>query len=546
MALVSLPYTNNFDSDAVGAAWEDPAFVTSGTDDFAGNYWQVVSPGIGGSGHGFQSITTNSTATIYNAATVESLIPAPLPVALSANFRIQTINTSGNSYIGLAAYGNVSDLGVVGTDTQGTFIWSYMQITGGGLGALLFVNFVNGAGNNSGITISNQVGGSLSINTNDVYNFALAGSYDASSNLTVTLTVTDTTAGVSATRSEWLPWSVVSAHYTGNYFGIVNRDNSGNAGTQTILHDNFSLSSSVSANYLVSQGENLNGWTLTFNDEFNGTQLNTNKWNTTYMWGGSSARTLPGNAEQEIYWDNQFVETNGVLRIRGDKLDTVWYGTTYHYASGLIDSYQNFGQQYGYFEIRARLPHGNSLWPAFWMLYNWPYWPPEIDILEILDSEEEEPHQGAIQGSHGSYFGQFYATFNSTTAYHVYSLEWSPSYLTYYLDGQQIAQVNAPTNTPAPMQVLANLAIGGLGTIPPDATTVFPAYMDIDYIRVWARTNASAPVPYNTGYNIGAVGLTGATSVTTNGTATISGAGVGYLDGATSDSFQFAGPARFW
>jgi beta-glucanase (GH16 family) len=542
-AVVSLPYTNSFDADMTGPWYEDPNFLTSSTFGYAYNYWQVVAPGVGGTGNGYLSVTTNSVGTIYNAATVQSFIPAPLPLYMSGDFQIQATNTSGNSYIGLAAYGNQGALGVVGNATgQGTFIWPFLQVAGSGQGSLGWVNFINGSGNNAGITINNQVGGNLPINTNDIYYLALTGTYDASTNLTLVLTVTDENTSASASRSEVVSWAVLAANFTGSTFGIVNRDNTLNPGVQKVLLDNFSLSSSITTNYLVdaSRSENLAGWSLAFNDEFNGSQLNTNKWDTTYMWGGNSARTLPGNDEMEVYLDNQFVETNGVLRIRGDKLDSVWYGSTYHYASGLIDTYQKFSQPYGYFEMRAQLPHGNSLWPAFWMMYNYPYWPPEVDILEVLDSEEEEPHQGGIQNGSGSYFGQFTTAFNTTLAYHVYSLEWNPQYLTYYLDGQQIAQTHVPTNQPAPMQILANLAIGGLGTIPPDATTVFPAYMNIDYIRVWTRTNSAAPIPYMAGYDIGNVGTSGNTSVNTNGTAVVSGAGLGYASGANSDSFQFA------
>ena len=541
-AMVNLPYTNNFDGDLAGGAWEDPSFQTSSSFGLSGNSWQVVSPGVGGVGNGFDSVVSNASSTIYSAATVQALIPAPAPVYLSANFKLQTLNTSGTSHIGLALFGSRWDLGIVGVQTQGgNFIWPYLQVTGSGLGALGFVNFVNASGNNTGITINSQSGVNLPINTTDVYNLVVSGTYDANTNLTLTYTVTDQATSATASRSETVSATALT-NFTGSYFGLMDRVNSGNGGTQTVLQDNFSLASSGSTNFLVDEPatRNLNGWSLNFSDEFDGTQLNTNKWATTYMWGGSSARTLPGNDEMEIYWDNQFVETNGILRIRGDKLDTVWYGTTYHYASGLIDSYQKFSQQYGYFEMRARLPHGNSLWPAFWMMYDYPYWPPEIDILEILDSMEDQPHTGAIQNGNGSYFSQFNAAFNSTTAYHVYSLEWSPSNLTYYLDGLQVAQTHVPTNTVGPMQILANLAIGGLGTISPDASTVFPAYMDIDYIRVWSRTNAAAPIPYAVGYDIGNVGLSGISVVNSNGTATVSGAGSGFLPGMTADSFQFA------
>ncbi len=542
-AVVNLPYTNNFDGDVVGPWYEDPNFLTSSTYGFAYNYWEVITPGIGGTGNGYLCITTNSVGTIYNCATVQSFIPAPWPLYMSGDFQIQATNTSGNSFIGLAAYGNQGALGIVGAGTsQGTFIWADLQVAGSGQGSLGWVNFINGGGNNNGITINNQSGGNLPINTNDVYSIVLTGTYDANTNLTLVLTVTDQNTSASASRSEVVSWSALSANFTGSTFGVVNRDNTENPGVQKVLLDNFSLATSVTTNYLVdaSQAENLAGWTLSFSDEFNGSQLNTNKWDTTYMWGGNSARTLPGNDEMEVYWDNQFVETNGVLTIRGDKLDAVWYSSTYHYASGLIDTYGKFSQPTGYFEMRAKLPHGDSLWPAFWMMYNYPYWPPEVDILEVLDSEEEEPHQGAIQNGNGSYFSQFTTSFNTTEAYHIYSLEWNQTYLTYYLDGQQIAQVNVPTNKPAPMQILANLAIGGLGTIPPDATTVFPAYMNIDYIRVWTRTNSAAPIPYTAGYDIGSVGTPGSTSVAVGGTAVVAGAGSGYASGATSDSFQFA------
>jgi len=119
-------------------------------------------------------------------------------------------------------------------------------------------------------------------------------------------------------------------------------------------------------------------------------------------------------------------------------------------------------------------------------------------------------------------------------------LEWDPVHLTYYLDGQEIGQTSVPTNAPAPMQLIANLAVGGTGTIPPNGTTVFPAYLDIDYIRAWTRTDAQAPIPYTVGTDIGTVGLPGATSVNTNGTALVTGAGAGYLAGGTNDGFQYA------
>ena len=284
--------------------------------------------------------------------------------------------------------------------------------------------------------------------------------------------------------------------------------------------------------------QELSGWSLTFQDEFVGVGLVTNKWKTTYPWGGADERTLTGNAEQEVYWDNQFEETDGVLRIRADKVNTQWSGMTYNYSSGLITSYSHFAQQYGYFEMRARTPHGDGLWPAFWMGLDRAYWPPEVDMLETLDNNEEAPHYGVIETAKTNW-AEFYPSFNSTVGYHVYGMEWDTNYVTIYLDGQKTWQGRVATNMTEPKQVMANLAVGGVGTIGPDASTVFPAYMDIDYIRIWLRTNSLAPIPTTVGYDIGQVGIAGNAAISTDGTATISGAGSGYWAGESGDNFQY-------
>lgn len=78
-------------------------------------------------------MTTNSTSTIYNGATIQSFIPAPLPVSMSAQVRILTTNSTGVSYLGFAAFGSRPDVGIIGVQTaQGNLIWPYMQLTGSG------------------------------------------------------------------------------------------------------------------------------------------------------------------------------------------------------------------------------------------------------------------------------------------------------------------------------------------------------------------------------------------------------------------------------
>lgn len=296
---------------------------------------------------------------------------------------------------------------------------------------------------------------------------------------------------------------------------------------------------------LSAKAQKLGGWTLTFDDEFNGTSLDTTKWNTCYQDQGPGTGTpctLAGNSEMELYEPTgQFVEANGVLTIRGDKKDVVdpVTGATFHYTSGVITSYDKFSQVHGYFEMRAKLPAGTGLWPAFWMDNNAHIWPPEIDTLEMVGNMPDAPHVGAIQSASGAYLAKYVYTFDTSTAYHTYGVEWDANNLTYYYDGQEVAQTTTAANMVNPMQLIANLAIGGQWPGPPTADTLFPVYMDIDYIRGWTRNDTTAAIPYTAGVDVGNVGLAGSSSLSTAGAASVQGAGSGYFTYA-SDSFHYA------
>ncbi len=293
------------------------------------------------------------------------------------------------------------------------------------------------------------------------------------------------------------------------------------------------------------RAQSLGGWTLTFQDEFNGTTLDTSKWNTCYEDQGAGTGTpctLQGNAEMELYQPTgQLTEANGVLTIEGDKRDVVdpVTGAPYHYPSGMIASWSKFSQTHGYFEMRAKLPAGTGFWPAFWMDNDNHSWPPEIDILEMIGNMPDGPHVGAIQSQSGAYLAKYVYTFDTSTAYHTYGLEWDSNNLTYYYDGQMVAQTYAASNMTNPMQLIANLAIGGSWPGAPMPATVFPAYMQIDYIRAWTRDDTSAAIPYTSGQDVGSTGLAGSTSLGTDSRATIQGAGNGYFS-HSSDSFHYA------
>lgn len=221
-------------------------------------------------------------------------------------------------------------------------------------------------------------------------------------------------------------------------------------------------------------------WIQTFRDDFTLPPLDSRRWNTTYPNGD---RTLTSNGEAQWYMDDAFeFSPEGVLKIRADQRQV----NGYNYTSGMAATWGKFSQQYGYFEMRAKLPRGKGLWPAFWLLPTSYKWPPEIDIMEHLGHLdpvvyfsnhwcEACAHKNLTQPFLGPDF---------TADFHIFGLEWDPAYLAWYVDN--VEKFRTTTNIPQiPMYVLLNLAVGGYWPGYPDGTTVFPAYYEIDWVKVW-------------------------------------------------------------
>jgi len=266
---------------------------------------------------------------------------------------------------------------------------------------------------------------------------------------------------------------------------------------------------------------------LTFDEEFNGLSLynatsGEGMWKTSYISGAQgesgataySSRTLAPNNEQEIYVDpsfagsgttalglNPFSINNGVLTITASKTPTADLAVLdgYQYTSGLLTTEKSFAQLYGYFEIRAELPTGQGVWPAFWLLPASGAWPPELDALESIGGNQ------IYQTSHTDETGAPTATafttdLSSVAAWHTYGVLWTASTLSFYVDGVEVASTPTPSDMNTPMYMLVNLAIGG--TWPGDAPASFTsAQMEIDYIRAYAlNSSTAAAVASNTVY----------------------------------------------
>jgi beta-glucanase (GH16 family) len=241
---------------------------------------------------------------------------------------------------------------------------------------------------------------------------------------------------------------------------------------------------------------------LAWSDEFNGpdgSAPDARKW--AIQTGGNGW----GNNELEYYTARpQNVQiSGGNLVITSLKEDyTGPDQVTQHYTSARMQTKGLFSQQYGRFEARIKIPKGQGMWPAFWMLgtdIDTNPWPAcgEIDIMENIGKEP------AIL--HGSLHGPGYAPGNVTASYalptgalgddyHLYAVEWEAQQVRFYVDSTLYATF-APSNLPSgspwefqkPFFLLLNLAVGGDWPGNPDSTTQFPQQMLVDYVRVYQK-----------------------------------------------------------
>ena len=248
-------------------------------------------------------------------------------------------------------------------------------------------------------------------------------------------------------------------------------------------------------------------WTLAWSDEFNGpagSAVDGSKWvaevgNGSNGWGNHQ-REYNTNSTKNAAMDGAGNLVITALKETLGKKYRCWYGEC-QYTSARLKTQGKFEQAYGRFEARIRLPYGQGIWPAFWMLGNniqsagWPACG-EIDIMENIGREPAIVH-GTIHGpgySGASAIGSQYSLTSGafSDAFHVYAVEWEPNQIRWYVDGN-LYQTRTPADLPPgsawvfdhPHFILLNLAVGGYWPGDPDSTTVFPQKMYVDYVRVY-------------------------------------------------------------
>jgi len=247
------------------------------------------------------------------------------------------------------------------------------------------------------------------------------------------------------------------------------------------------------------------GWKLVWSDEFNGpdgSSVDRSKW---VLETGSEGW---GNNELEYYTDraaNVFLrDGNLVIRALSENYpESDPKGRKY--TSGRLKTLGKFSRTYGRFEARIKLPFGQGMWPAFWMLgddiekADWPGCG-EIDIMENVGKEPSMIH-GSIHGP--GYTGNVGIESPYTLPggkrfaddFHVFAVEWSPDSIAFFVDQTMYVKRTRADLRPGwkwvfdkPFFLILNLAVGGDWPGAPDSSTRFPQEMLVDYVRVYEPT----------------------------------------------------------
>ncbi|MBN8707793.1 MAG: hypothetical protein BGO12_06630 [Verrucomicrobia bacterium 61-8] len=235
-------------------------------------------------------------------------------------------------------------------------------------------------------------------------------------------------------------------------------------------------------------------WTLTFEDDFNGSTLDSSKW-----------EASNSHFSKFFYYQKEKARVeNGVLKLGAEKKAVEGR----EYISGQVTGFGKWAQSYGYFEVRVKLPTTRGFWPAFWLMpdrdVNGPtdqqsiwnrnstkWGGMEFDILEHLSEWGPGRHNIAV---HWDGYGDQHQAWGDANIYygptpdgwHVFGMLWEPGKLTWYIDGKKTAEWENPRVGSVPGHLLLSLQLGGWATKDIDLSKIDETF-DIDYVKVWQR-----------------------------------------------------------
>lgn len=221
------------------------------------------------------------------------------------------------------------------------------------------------------------------------------------------------------------------------------------------------------------------GWKLVWSDEFDDVSVTLEKWTLVDL-------VAEQNNELQYYSTNNIKISNGLLTLVAKEENA----RGRNYTSGAVNTKNTFNFLYGKVEMKAKLPVGQGIFPAFWMMTNKENtWLPEIDILEMVGHIPDEIWMvlhGLDDKNRKKTVSHMYTGQNFSNAFHTFGLEWSPTQLKWLIDGE----VRFETSEYIPneeMYLYINTAIGGNWPGSPDNTTQFPTLYEIDYVRIYQK-----------------------------------------------------------
>ncbi|MGC8488321.1 MAG: glycoside hydrolase family 16 protein [Clostridia bacterium] len=225
------------------------------------------------------------------------------------------------------------------------------------------------------------------------------------------------------------------------------------------------------------------GWHLVWDDEFDNPHLTARLWNIQHL-------AYPYNNQLQFYRRQAVTVSGGALHIT---VSHAAYGGR-PYTSGMLTTQGRFAFRYGMVVIRARLPAGQGLFPAIWML---PVaQPPPLPEVDIMESIGRTPHHvymtlHYLRNGAQNNVGDYYAGPNFTTTFHTFALLWSPHELVWEVDG--VTRETITSGVPrVRMYLILNVAVGGAFPGSPNSTDHWPQHFVVQYVRIYKSGSAPA------------------------------------------------------
>lgn len=247
------------------------------------------------------------------------------------------------------------------------------------------------------------------------------------------------------------------------------------------------------------------GYTLVFEDTFEDPELNSDYW-TFGLRDPETGNIVPGahgdhllNRNYDSYYtrEDTYIEDNRlVLRNQRRSYEGSCPEGSYEYTSGWVMSMHKVYFNKGYFEFRAKFPAGDKVWPALWLIPESLTWPPEWDMFEYFGYRQDvgydimglhlaiRPEQDVVWNDY--WIHDFHEKYDQDE-WHIYGFEWTEEGANWLINGELVHTLDASEVILYPDEEMYIVMNNGTRTRSPDENTVWPNYLEIDYVRVYQR-----------------------------------------------------------